>query len=130
MIHEGCHFETEAELTAYVRQIARNKVKKGARHHLYAAKRDLRRQEPLDSAVEVVDPTPDPCERIVNKKLLQQALQTLSEEDRDFLRMKFHEELSHREIAEKLGWDQRAVTRKLVQILTHVGEIYQPPVCW
>jgi len=117
-INEGHPFETDAELFALLMQIARNKVDKAARRNLYTAKRDLRRQEALDDrAASLVDPTLDPAATFENKESLRRALLLLLDEDRAILRMRYQDKCSHREMAEKLGWTERAVARKMVQIL-------------
>lgn len=123
MFHEGCTFDTKEELIAFLKAIARNKVKKGAHQYLTAAKRDLRRQQSLDGAAPLADPAPGPFETAANDELVKQAIQSLNPLDRTILRMLFLERRSCREIAAALQYDEATIHRRLGLIIKKLPQL-------
>lgn len=58
-----------------------------------------------------------------NKMILEDAIQKLSEEDQNIIRMNFFEGLNQREIAQKLNMSQMQISRKLKKALHQLYEI-------
>jgi RNA polymerase sigma-B factor len=65
---------------------------------------------------------PSDWEAVETRVLLGQALRTLSDEERDLLRLRFLDELSQAQIAAVLGINQMAVSRRLARLLTKLRD--------
>ncbi len=63
-----------------------------------------------------------------DNELLRKILRCVSKEDRAILRMRYQDKCTHHEMADKLGWTERTVSRKMLQILGHLSESTQQAV--
>ena len=79
--------------------------------------------EETGEAVEYEDPTAqEPFDSCILALVLQQALQTLCEGDRQVAEWHLLEGLTERAIAQRLGVSQRAVHKRLERIKTHLRQ--------
>lgn len=109
---------SEDAFGSWIFTIAHNVV---AQHY-----RDQRETTPLDSLTEMVDPAPSPEGRAIRAVELQEiliALQTLSEREREIIRLKFVGELKNREIAPIVGLSENHVAVILYRALGKLREL-------
>jgi RNA polymerase sigma factor (sigma-70 family) len=110
-------------LWALLVTIMRNKVRNAADHH-FAAKRDLRRKQPLPSsdesrsdapheAPDLESDGPTPAEATALNEALERRLQDLPEPDLRQVALMKLEGYTNREIADTLRCGERSVERKL-----------------
>ena len=104
--------ESEKELLAWLRQILLHNLAHFQRRYRATGKRDLGREAPLasgasstDVGTDVATQTPSPSEQVVAREeaeAVQQALERLSEEDRQVLALRHQEQLTFEEIGRRL----------------------------
>ena len=122
----------------WLRGIACQRLDKVHRAHLRAQRRSVTREEPLhaspsgDSVYELAEnliastATPSQvAQREDRKKSTHEALAKLSERDRDFLILRYVEQLSMREIAEITGTTEAAVKMRHVRALEKLRELLE-----
>ncbi len=96
---------TLEEWRGWLAAIARNEANAAQRHH-HAHRRDTRRNVSLDSDFEPVDSAESPSTALHQVELRQQlsvAIQQLSEDQQQLIRWRQEDQLSHAEIADRLG---------------------------
>ena len=121
---EGFRGTTSAEQAAWLRRILANNVATAFRH-FGQAKRDHQRETPLHRAIDqssvllekwLVAETSTPSARVSSDERsyrLAEALVSLPDEYQDVLLLRYCEELTLEQIAERLGVSRRTVVRHL-----------------
>lgn len=94
-------------------------VRKAANFHRKANRKSHAKPE-LDSAIEaqIVTPEPQPLDWLLKKeqnRSLESAIDSLDEESREILMLKYTENWSYRQLAEHLGTTEKAVERRLAR---------------
>ena len=114
----GCH---EAELVAWLRQILRNNVSQTLQQHVFTKRRSVDRERPLDRGGEgeggnlghvlQSDQSSPSCRAMRGESAvrLAQALETLSEDQREAVRLRHLEGMSLAQLAERFGRSEVAV---------------------
>ena len=117
---DAIEFRGERQFRAYLCATAANKILEKHRHHV-AQRRDVRREQALDSPHSVVpsdfaDTAPSPsnaAQHVDDIDLLRRSFDQLSEDDRRVLSLKRILRLSSEEIAAELGIAVRTVSWRL-----------------
>jgi RNA polymerase sigma-70 factor (ECF subfamily) len=116
------HGHTEPELVAWLRGILRHNLQDTLRY-LHRSKRDIAREVPLTHLEGARDLTP---EELASQKemlaALQQALANMRSRDRQVLIWHFMEDLTHTEIAAKLGRSSEAVRKIIERKIKHLAQ--------
>ncbi len=122
-------YQDKSEMSGYLwlRWIAREKIIQQYRRHLGADKRAVDRERPLVSphasaevARELISPRISPTQEIAARELsdlMQQALESLEEEDRKVVIWRSFEQLSVDETAELLGISRAAAAKRYLRAL-------------
>ena len=107
------------QLTGLLVQMARNKLASTARRQ-YRQRRDLRRSEPDDAALDLVARSdPSPSEQVAGRELLERLRAQLTDEERQLAELRA-EGLSWDEIATRLGGKAQARRMQLVRAIERV----------
>jgi RNA polymerase sigma-70 factor (ECF subfamily) len=117
----GFRGQSEAELTAWLRQMLLNKLTDYQRRYYGAGKRLIKREVPLDAGDSGLDPLPpgrsqsSPSAVAMRREvgdLVETAVATLPEDYQRVLRLRYQEERSFEEIGQMMGRTPNAA-RKL-----------------
>ena len=111
--------DNRKEFVAWIRQILKNDLRTAHRHYKQFEKRRVHRESPVDDSQnknpELSDPELTPSTQAANReeqKLLSSAMEDLSEEYQEVLRLRNWEKLSYADIGLRMGRSEEA-TRKL-----------------
>jgi RNA polymerase sigma-70 factor, ECF subfamily len=105
--------EARGSLTGWVLMIARSRAIDELRRH---------RPEPVDVSQLPEDEAEAEVDRLAERWQIAQLLLALPEEERDLLRLRFYEDLTQREIAERTGVPLGTVKTRMVRGLERLHE--------
>lgn len=114
---------SQAELLAWLRQLLLNNLANFARGFHASDKRRLSREQPLadTNRLPATDLSPSgQAMRSEETDILQQALARLSDSDRLLIQLRYREELSFNQIAERLGCSARIVRRMWADVVVRL----------
>ncbi len=117
---EKTHFDTPEALISYLAKIARNKVIDAVRQRFGTIKYNVGRERSLEAAEmfnqrRVVSREPSPSQVVRAKERKDQIMARLSEAQQPIVALVL-EGYTHREIAEKLGLNERTIRRVLHKV--------------
>ncbi len=106
---------TAFELRAWLARLARNNFIDMDRHFRQAQRRDVRREQPVDTNAGLQSPLTTPSGVLVHDEdeaRLWRAVGQLSQRDQEILRLKHQEGLMHGQIAALMGTTEDAVRKR------------------
>ncbi|MDQ5893776.1 MAG: polymerase sigma-B factor [Actinomycetota bacterium] len=111
--------EVAAAMDCPVEQVLEAKEAVRTRHAIGLASAESEEEASLEDVLGSEDPG---YERIEEKMLLTEALEALEQDDREIVILRYREELSQSQIAERIGCSQMHVSRKLRKIFDSLNE--------
>jgi RNA polymerase sigma factor (sigma-70 family) len=116
-------FESPKALVSYLVRVSSSKVYDATRHHLGMAKRDMRREQPLEGSSEgkpeliqeVAGRTPTPSQEVMAEECWEKMIEGLPAPYPEALTM-LRQGHAHREVAAKLGLHPRNFQRILQRL--------------
>jgi RNA polymerase sigma-70 factor (ECF subfamily) len=127
------HGQTEGELRAWLKELLYNNVVNFARRFRETRKREIDREQALDtgmgSGLAGADPTPSKnASNREEDQLVREALDRMPEDYREVLLLRFREGLAFEEVARRMGRSLNAVHKLWARAVERVQrEIHEPP---
>ncbi|MEO1524803.1 MAG: sigma-70 family RNA polymerase sigma factor [Planctomycetota bacterium] len=120
----------------WLRQIAWDRIIDTYRRHRVSAKRNMDREQPMaapagpdhstmELAIQLCDPSLTPAAAATQREIamkVEEAIETLNEQDREIILMRHYEHLTNLEIAEVLGLNPPAASMRYLRAVRRLRE--------
>ena len=120
----------------WLRQIAWDRIIDTYRRHRVSAKRNMDREQPMaapagpdhstmELAIQLCDPALTPAAAATQREIamkVEEAIETLNEQDREIILMRHYEHLTNLEIAEVLGLNPPAASMRYLRAVRRLRE--------
>ncbi len=126
----------------WLRHLAQDRIIDTHRRHRQAQRRSIDREQPIAAApawaaddssaglvAQLMDQERTPASEAIQAELarkLTAAIQELSDDDRDVILMRHHEQLSNQEVAKLLGLTEAAASMRYLRALRRLREVLLP----
>lgn len=124
----------------WLRHLAQDRIIDTHRRHRLAQRRSIDKEQPLNRpawmdesskqlAAHIVDHEKTPASAAIQQELqrrLEGALENLSEDDRDIILMRHHEQLSNQDVAATLGLTEAAASMRYLRALRKLRHVLVP----